>query len=40
MAISKKGFDAVVANNLTGGFLMMRELFLHPCSSTAAPSST
>ena len=27
MAISKKGFDAVVGNNLTGGFLMMRELF-------------
>ena len=27
MAISKKGFDAVVANNLTGGFLMMREVF-------------
>ena len=26
-AISKRGFDAVVANNLTGGFLMMRELF-------------
>ena len=26
-AISKKGFDAVLANNLTGGFLMMRELF-------------
>ena len=25
--ISKKGFDAVVANNLTGGFLMMRELY-------------
>jgi citronellol/citronellal dehydrogenase len=25
--ISRKGFDAVVANNLTGGFLMMRELF-------------
>jgi len=25
--ISKRGFDAVVANNLTGGFLMMRELF-------------
>ena len=24
---SKRGFDAVVANNLTGGFLMMRELF-------------
>ena len=28
MHISKKGFDAVVANNLTGGFLMMREVFL------------
>jgi citronellol/citronellal dehydrogenase len=27
MMISKRGFDAVVANNLTGGFLMMRELF-------------
>jgi len=27
MAIGKKGFDAVVSNNLTGGFLMMRELF-------------
>jgi citronellol/citronellal dehydrogenase len=27
MAISKKGFDAVVGNNLTGGFLMMREVF-------------
>jgi citronellol/citronellal dehydrogenase len=27
MAISRKGFDAVVANNLTGGFLMMREVF-------------
>jgi len=26
-AISKRGFDAVVANNLTGGFLMMREIF-------------
>jgi citronellol/citronellal dehydrogenase len=26
-AISKRGFDAVVASNLTGGFLMMRELF-------------
>ncbi|MCO5162576.1 MAG: SDR family oxidoreductase [Mesorhizobium sp.] len=25
--ISKKGFDAVVANNLTGGFLVMREVF-------------
>ncbi|MBA4176424.1 MAG: 2,4-dienoyl-CoA reductase [Leptothrix sp. (in: Bacteria)] len=29
LAISKKGFDAVVASNLTGGFLMMREIFLH-----------
>ncbi|GAA0745442.1 SDR family oxidoreductase [Ideonella azotifigens] len=28
MAISQRGFDAVVANNLTGGFLMMRELYL------------
>ena len=27
LALSKKGFDAVVASNLTGGFLMMRELF-------------
>ncbi|CAN5328555.1 SDR family oxidoreductase [soil metagenome] len=26
-AISKRGFEAVVATNLTGGFLMMRELF-------------
>jgi len=26
-AISKRGFDAVVGNNLTGGFLMMREAF-------------
>jgi citronellol/citronellal dehydrogenase len=25
--IGKRGFDAVVANNLTGGFLMMREVF-------------
>ena len=28
MAISKRGFEAVVANNLTGGFLMMREVFV------------
>jgi citronellol/citronellal dehydrogenase len=27
LAISKKGFDTVLASNLTGGFLMMRELF-------------
>ncbi|MCR5855891.1 SDR family oxidoreductase [Mesorhizobium sp. J428] len=27
-SISKKGFDAVVANNLTGGFLVMREVYL------------
>jgi citronellol/citronellal dehydrogenase len=27
-AINKKGFEAVVATNLTGGFLMMRELFV------------
>ena len=28
MMISKRGFDSVVASNLTGGFLMMRELFM------------
>jgi len=28
LAISKKGFETVLANNLTGGFLMMREVFL------------
>jgi citronellol/citronellal dehydrogenase len=28
VSIAKKGFDAVVANNLTGGFLMMREVFV------------
>ncbi|HEX2010978.1 MAG TPA: SDR family oxidoreductase [Roseateles sp.] len=27
-AITRRGFEAVVATNLTGGFLMMRELFL------------
>jgi citronellol/citronellal dehydrogenase len=27
-SISKRGFDAVVANNLTGGFLMAREVFV------------
>nr|WP_295079433.1 SDR family oxidoreductase [uncultured Roseateles sp.] len=27
LALSKRGFEAVLANNLTGGFLMMRELF-------------
>lgn len=26
--ISKRGFEAVVTNNLTGGFLMMREVYL------------
>ena len=26
-SISKRGFDAVLGNNLTGGFLMMREVF-------------
>lgn len=34
MAISKKGFDAVVANNLTGGFLMMREVFVQSMEKT------
>jgi citronellol/citronellal dehydrogenase len=28
MFINKKGFDAVVSTNLTGGFLMMREVFV------------
>ncbi|MEZ4442198.1 MAG: SDR family oxidoreductase [Polyangiaceae bacterium] len=28
LAISKKGFEAVVATNLTGGFLVSREVFL------------
>ena len=28
MMIGKKGFESVLANNLTGGFLMMREVFL------------
>jgi len=32
--ISKRGFDAVVANNLTGGFLMMREVFVQSMQST------
>ena len=27
-AISKRGFEAVVTNNLTGGFMMMREAFV------------
>jgi citronellol/citronellal dehydrogenase len=27
LAITKRGFEAVVATNLTGGFLMMREVF-------------
>lgn len=27
-AISKRGFEAVLSNNLTGGFLMMREVFV------------
>ena len=30
--INKKGFDAVVATNLTGGFLMSREVFLQSMS--------
>jgi citronellol/citronellal dehydrogenase len=31
-AISKKGFEAVVATNLTGGFLVAREVFLQSMS--------
>jgi citronellol/citronellal dehydrogenase len=34
MMISKRGFDAVVANNLTGGFLMMREVFMQAMQTT------
>lgn len=33
MAIGKKGFETVLANNLTGGFLMMRELYLQSTES-------
>jgi citronellol/citronellal dehydrogenase len=33
MAIGKKGFETVLANNLTGGFLMMRELYLQSMQS-------
>lgn len=33
LAISKKGWDAVVATNLTGGFLMAREVFNQSMSS-------
>jgi citronellol/citronellal dehydrogenase len=32
-AISKKGFEAVVSTNLTGGFLMAREVYLQSMSS-------
>ncbi|MGH7272435.1 MAG: SDR family oxidoreductase [Polyangiaceae bacterium] len=32
VGISKKGFEAVVATNLTGGFLMAREVFLQSMS--------
>jgi citronellol/citronellal dehydrogenase len=32
-AISKRGFEAVVATNLTGGFLMAREVFTRSMSS-------
>jgi citronellol/citronellal dehydrogenase len=34
VAISKKGFDAVVANNLTGGFLMAREVVVQGMQRT------
>ncbi|MBP6902700.1 MAG: SDR family oxidoreductase [Burkholderiaceae bacterium] len=33
-AISKRGFEAVVANNLTGGFLMMREVYAQAMEKT------
>ena len=32
-AISKKGFETVLATNLTGGFLMMREVYLQSMQS-------
>ncbi|MFP2926329.1 SDR family oxidoreductase [Pyxidicoccus sp. 3LG] len=32
-AITKKGFDAVVSTNLTGGFLMAREVYLQSMST-------
>ena len=32
-AISRKGFETVLASNLTGGFLMMRELYLQTMQS-------
>ena len=32
-AISRKGFETVLASNLTGGFLMMRELYLQSMKS-------
>lgn len=32
MAISKKGWDAVISTNLTGGFLMAREVFVQSMS--------
>ncbi|MDP2823244.1 MAG: SDR family oxidoreductase [Sulfuritalea sp.] len=32
-AISKKGFETVLASNLTGGFLMMREIYLQSMQS-------
>ena len=32
-AISRKGFETVIASNLTGGFLMMRELYLQSMQS-------
>jgi citronellol/citronellal dehydrogenase len=41
MFINKKGFDAVVSTNLTGGFLMMREVFLQSMRShKARPASS
>jgi citronellol/citronellal dehydrogenase len=39
-SISAKGWDAVVATNLTGGFLMARECYLQSMQATAAASST
>ncbi len=38
--ISKKGWDAVIATNLTGGFLMSGKCSRRPWPNMAAPSST
>ena len=36
--MSAKGFDVVVRNNLTGGFIVSREVFTQSMENTAARS--